>query len=220
MKNKKIMPAGFSDIAIFILWTALLKTVDVRAIGPNGSAVGFASLNGAFHNLTGVNMDLYIITDWLGLVPICFMLGFAVFGLVQLIKRKSLFKVDKDILILGGFYIVMAAAYLFFENFVINFRPVLIEGILEASYPSSTTLLAMCVMPTAAIQLNRRIKNLKFRKAAVYSINIFTVFMVLARLVSGVHWITDIIGGILISICLVELYAGMFEKIKETRENI
>jgi undecaprenyl-diphosphatase len=105
----------------------------------------------------------------------------------------------------------MAAAYLFFEIFVINYRPVLIEGILEASYPSSTTLLAMCVMPTAAIQLNRRIKSIKFRKAAVCSINIFTVFMVLARLISGVHWLTDIIGGIFLSMGLVLIYYAVTE---------
>ena len=211
MKKKEILLSGFGSIAAFILWTILLKTVDVKAIGPNGSSVGFASINGFFHELIGVNMDLYILTDWLGLVPVCFMFGFAVLGLVQLFKRKNLLKVDSDILILGGFYLFMTAAYIFFESFVINYRPVLIKGIHEASYPSSTTLLAMCVMPTAAILLNRRIKNIKSRKSAVYSINVFTAFMVLGRLLSGVHWITDIIGGILLSTGLVLIYCAATE---------
>ena len=101
----------------------------------NGSRVGFAAINGAFHALTGVHWALYTLTDWLGLVPIGIALGFAVLGLVQLIRRKSLLKVDRDILILGGFYIVVLAAYLLFETVVINFRPVLIDGKLEASYP-------------------------------------------------------------------------------------
>ena len=197
MKNKKITITGIAIIFAFIIWTFLVKTVDVKAIGPEGSYVGFAQLNGFFHELTGVNFDLYNLTDWLGLVPVCFMSGFAILGFFQLAKRKNLFKVDKDILMLGGFYIVMAAVYFFFENFVINYRPVLINGILEASYPSSTTLLVTCVMPSSAILLNRKIKNSVSRKTAVYLISIFTVFMVIARLFSGVHWVTDIIGGLL-----------------------
>lgn len=211
MKSKNILLSGFGSITAFVLWTFLVKIIDVKAIGPDCSKVGFASLNGFFHDLTGVNFHLYILTDWLGLIPISFMFGFAIFGFIQFLKRKSLLKVDTDILILGGFYIVMTMFYLFFENFIINYRPVLIEGILEASYPSSTTLMVMCVMPTAAIQLNRRIKNMKFRKTAVYLINIFTVFMVLARLVSGVHWITDIIGGIFLSMGLVLIFSAITE---------
>ena len=211
MKNKKILITGITMICAFIIWTFLVKTVDVKAIGPEGSYVGFASLNGFFHNLTGVNFDLYILTDWLGLVPVCFMSGFAILGFFQLVKRKNLFKVDKNILILGGFYIVMAAVYLFFENFVINYRPVLINGILEASYPSSTTLLVTCVMPSSAILLNRKIKNSGSRKNAVFLISIFTVFMVIARLVSGVHWVTDIIGGLILSAGLVFSYYSLTE---------
>ena len=112
---------------------------DVQPIGPNGSRVGFAAINGAFHALTGVHWALYTLTDWLGLVPIGIAFGFAVLGLVQLIRRKSLLRVDRDILMLGGFYIVVLAAYVLFETVVINYRPVLIGGKLEASYPSEVT---------------------------------------------------------------------------------
>lgn len=211
MKNKKILITGITMICAFIIWTFLVKTVDVKAIGPDGTCVGFASLNGFFHKLTRVNFDLYNLTDWLGLIPVCFMSGFAILGFFQLIKRKNLFKIDKDILMLGGFYIVMAAVYLFFENFVINYRPVLINGILEASYPSSTTLLVTCVMPSSAILLNRKIKISELRKTAVFLISIFTVFMVIARLFSGVHWVTDIIGGLILSAGLVLSYYSLTE---------
>lgn len=151
-------------------------------------------------------MLLYTITDWLGLVPLCFVLGFAILGLVQLVKRRSLLKVDYSILVLGGFYLIVMAAYLFFEIFVINYRPVLIEGYLEASYPSSTTMLVMCVMPTARMQLHTRIRNARVRELINGMIMAFTVFMVVGRLLSGVHWITDIIGGALLSAGLVMLY--------------
>ena len=205
-KNKKRLALGVSLVVAFVLWTVLVRFVDVQAIGPDGSSVGFATLNRFVHELTGVNWILYTVTDWLGLLPIAVALGFAILGLVQLIKRKSLWKVDYSILALGVFYIVVMAAYIFFEIVVINYRPTLIDGYLEASYPSSTTMLVMCVMPTAAMQLNVRIKNTVFRRCAVIIIVVFTAFMVIGRLISGVHWITDIIGGALLSAGLVIIY--------------
>ena len=209
MKKRKMLWMGAGLIAVFVLWTVLVSVVDVRAIGPNGSSVGFATLNGYVHNLTGVNMFLYTITDWLGLVPIGVALVFAVLGLVQWVGRKSLFKVDRSILALGGFYIIVLAMYIFFEIVVINYRPVLIDGYLEASYPSSTTMLVMCVMPTAMMQLRARIKSDVFRRCVLISIAAFTAFMVIGRLASGVHWLTDIIGGALVSAGLVITYASV-----------
>lgn len=193
-------------LAAFALWTLLVRFVDVRSIGPLGSKVGFATVNGLFHHLTGVHMTLYVITDWLGIVPVIFGFGFAILGLVQWVRRKNILKVDYSILVLGGFYLIVLAAYLFFEEVVINYRPVLINNFLEASYPSSTTLLVLCVMPTAIMQLNTRIKHNTLRRIASWSIKAFTAFMVIGRLLSGVHWLTDIIGGILLSNGLVMLY--------------
>ena len=193
-------------LAAFALWTIALQFIDVQTIGPRDSAVGFAVINGAFHRLTGVHTRIYTITDWLGLVPVAFGFGFAVLGLAQWIKRKSLFKVDFSILLLGVFYIAVLAAYLFFETYVVNYRPVLIDGYLEASYPSSTTLLVMCVMPTARMQLSDRIRNPTRKRTVSLLITCFTGFMVLGRLLCGVHWLTDIIGGALLSAGLVMLY--------------
>ena len=206
MKNKKDLWCSITFFASFILWTLLISIVDVQSIGPRDSAVGFATINGRFHALTGVHMALYHITDWLGLVPVGFGFGFAILGLVQWIKRKHILKVDHSVLALGVYYIIVLAAYLFFEEFVINYRPVLINGYLEASYPSSTTLLVLCVMPTSLMQLNTSIKNQNLRLCTAWAIRTFIAFMVLGRLLSGVHWLTDIIGGILLSIGLVALY--------------
>ena len=205
-KKKFIVGAGF--LAAFVLWTVLVSLVDIRAIGPNGSSVGFAALNGYVHERIGVNIPLYTITDWLGFVPIGVAFGFAILGFVQWIKRKSLLKVDRSLLVLGGFSMVVLAAYIFFEIVVINYRPVLLGGYLEASYPSSTTMLVMCVMPTAMMQLHARIKNRVFRRCVMISIAVFIVFMVIGRLVSGVHWLSDIIGGALLSTGLVIIYAS------------
>ena len=205
-KNYRELYASVIMLLAFILWTIAVKLVDVRAIGPEGSDVGFAAINAYVHNLTGVHMSLYHITDWLGLVPIFVAMGFAVLGLAQWIKRKKLSKVDYSIFILGGFYATVMAVYVLFEAVTVNYRPVLINGFLEKSYPSSTTLLVMCVMPTAIMQLNQRIKNATVSKILSSLISAFIFFMVAGRLVSGVHWFTDIVGGALLSGGLVMMY--------------
>lgn len=194
------------SLALFALWTAAIRLIDVQPIGPQDSSVGFAAFNSAFHHLTGVHMTLYALTDWLGLIPIGFVFGFASLGLLQWIKRKRLTMVDRSLLVLGGFYILVMAAYLFFEANVVNYRPVLIEGYLEASYPSSTTILVLTVIPTAAMQLNSRAKKSVCRKSITSAMILFLIFMVVGRTLSGVHWITDIIGGILLSTGLVMMY--------------
>ena len=205
-ESKKYLLAAVNTLLAFVVWTILICIVDVRAVGPRDSVVGFATINQHFHRLTGAHMTLYHITDWLGLVPVGFIFGFAILGLVQWFQRKRIWKVDFSILVLGGFYLIVLAAYLLFEEFAINYRPVLISGYLEASYPSSTTLLVLCVMPTAILQLDGRIKNVILKKCVRWAIAVFIAFMVIGRLISGVHWITDIIGGAFLSAALVLLY--------------
>lgn len=210
--HKKYVLLSLCLLMSFVLWTAAITAVDVQPIGPEGSRVGFAGLNGWIHGLTGVQMWLYTLTDWLSLIPLLLVLGFATLGLTQWIRRRSLLNVDRGILTLGGFYAAVLGAYLFFEQYIVNYRPVLIEGRLEASYPSSTTVLVICVMTTAATELQNRIQNPQKRKWIIRVIAIFTVFMVIGRLLSGVHWFTDIMGGILLSTGLVLLYAGFTQK--------
>lgn len=208
-RNQRELFVAVLLLDVFAMWTLVVSTIDVQDIGPHGSSVGLATLNEYVHDLTGVNMLLYTVTDWLGLVPILTALVFAVVGMSQLIGRKNIFKVDRNILALGIFYIIVITVYFFFEAVVVNYRPVLIDGYLEASYPSSTTMLVMCVMPTAIIQLKSRIKHIALRRCVIGLIVAFMVYMVLGRLISGVHWVTDIIGGILLSAGLVLMYDSL-----------
>ena len=196
---KKGMTADVILLLVFVLWTVLIMKVDVQPAGQNGTDIGFARINTRFHELTGVHMKIYTITDWLGLVPIVICAGFGVLGLVQLIRRKSLMKVDPDIILLGIYYIVVILAYLIFEMIPINYRPVLIDGALEASYPSSTTLLVLSVIPTLIFQINRRAQSIHVKRAVTILSVLFAAFMVIGRLISGVHWMTDIIGAVLLS---------------------
>lgn len=213
-KQKIKLWCGLSLVFAFILWTVLLTFVDVGTIGPRESSVGFSTMNGFFHDAVGVNMTLYTITDWLGILPILFAFGFATLGLVQLIKRRQLFDVDKSILILGVFYIVVVATFVVFEKIVINYRPILIEGMLEASYPSSTTLLFTTVMPTAITEIYSRTKK-SFGVGVSIVLSLITAFGVIGRILSGVHWITDIIGGIIFSVGIDLIYWSITEKFKK-----
>lgn len=204
--TKGFLWAGLGLLLAFALWTVLVCRVDVRQVGPLGSSVGFAALNTAFHRLSGVHMALYTLTDWLGLVPIGVCAFFGVLGLVQLFRRKRLRLVDPDLLLLGIYYLLVIAGYLLFEAVPINYRPILIEGRLEASYPSSTTLLVLSVMPTLKLQIDRRSKRAAVRTFAGAFAVLFSAFMVVGRLISGVHWITDIVGAVLLGLGLFFIY--------------
>lgn len=206
--GKRLLTAGVALLAAFILWTIQIQCVDVRPAGQNGTNIGFATFNLWFHRLTGVHMAVYTLTDWLGLVPIAVCLGFGGLGLMQLIQRRSLMKVDQDILLLGAYYILVIFGYLFFEMVPINYRPIPIDGVMEASYPSSTTLLVLSVMPTLAFQIDRRASRPAVRGVTRAFAIVFSAFMVIGRLVSGVHWATDIVGAVLLGAGLFAVYRG------------
>ena len=207
--EKRLLLVGCILVLGFLVWTALIQTVDVEPMGQNGTDIGFATFNSLFHKLTGVHMTLYTITDWLGLIPVFVCMTFGGIGLIQVFQRKSIFKVDLDIIFLGIYYVIVVSAYLIFEMIPINYRPILIEGFMEASYPSSTTLLVLSVMPTLNFQVNQRIKNTPVRKIICIMTSIISVFMVMGRLVSGVHWVTDIAGSIMLSFGIFYIYKAV-----------
>ena len=214
--EKKNLLIGSIFLAMFAVWTALIQSVDVQPLGQNGTSIGFATFNCWFHHFTGVNMAIYTITDWMGLVPVVICLIFAGIGLVQLIKRRSIFRVDADIMILGVYFVIVFLAYAIFEMIPINYRPILIEGIMEASYPSSTTLLVLSVMPVLIEQIQRRLSGIGVKRIITIAAIAFSVFMVTGRLISGVHWFTDIVGGELLSAGLYMLYkAAVMLALKE-----
>lgn len=205
---------------LFAIFTLATKTIDVRAIGPQNSSIGFATINQFVFNLLGVNLIWYNITDWLGVVALLFAFAFAILGFYQLIKRKSLLKVDYNILLLGVFYAVVVAVYVFFECVIINYRPIIMDTSLEASYPSSHTMLIICIMATAMMMFNNLFKD---KKNILITANVISALImvttVIGRLLSGVHWFTDILAGILISTALVMMYYS-FVKLIESKINL
>ena len=237
--NSKRKKFFFSAILILLAigFTVLVKVVDVKQVGVNETSIGFATVNQFVFNFFGVNMIWYHITDWLGLVPIFMAISYALIGLIQLIKRKSLFKVDKELIILGIFYIIVIALYLLFEKVIINYRPILMDGFLEASYPSSHTLMTICLCGSSIIvnkalfnnknltrHSNQRLQSGTTEPCCIHNkitkfLNILSIIIILitiiGRLISGVHWFTDIIGGIFISMALLMNLSSIINLVKK-----
>ena len=208
-------------LLLFVLFTVVISTVDVRPIGPEGSEVGLATLNELVFQRLGVCMIWYTITDWLGVVALLTAFCFGIIGLIQLVNRKSLLKVDTRIILLGIYYVIVIAAYVFFEMFIINYRPIILEESvgLEASYPSSHTMLVICIMGSAMVLFQQMIQKKVLRVILNVLSGIVIFVTVFGRMISGVHWFTDIVGGMLLGITLIQLYASVLRLIAWKKEN-
>ncbi len=217
MKNRKILIMNTASAMLLIAFSILIvmiKTVDVAAIGPDGTEIGLSAFNEAVHNAIRYNNIWYMISEAAGALAFPVIIAFALYGLYQLIKGKSFKAVDKDLYLLALLYITVIAIYIFFEVVVINYRPVLENGRIAASFPSSHTLLAITVYGSAIII----IKDCEFRRSLralfIAALSVLMVITVCARLLSGVHWATDIIGSMLLSISLLLLFKSIREQIK------
>ena len=197
--------------ALFLILLVLVLCADVAAIGPAGTRIGLSRLNQAVHSGVGVHPALYEATELLGYLAILAVVCFACCGLVQMIRRRRILAVDREILALGGLYIAVGALYVFFEKVIVNYRPILMPGETapKASFPSSHTLLAVAVFGSTAILVPRYVKGRAARRALQALCVALIVVMELLRLLSGVHWLTDIVAGALLGGALLALYAAV-----------
>ncbi len=218
MKKKFITSAV--SFGLFLLLILLVKTVDVAAVGPEGAKIGLSKLNVAIHDLFGVHMAWYKVTNVLGYLAILIGLCFAAIGGLQLVYRRSILKVDKEILLLGGLYVITVLFYILFEKVVVNYRPILMpdgEG-LEASFPSSHTMLS-CVILGSGLELLKKYarKDKTIQTALTVIFAVMLALIVAGRLLSGVHWFTDILGGILLSVALLNAWEALLKLWKKRK---
>ncbi len=214
MRESKAIGLFVVSMLLLILFAALnaaLLLVDVQPVGPLGSFVGLATVNDAVFRNIGTSDLWYGLTELLGKGSLLLAAGFAVAGLVQWIRRKSLARVDAGILIMAGLYVIMGIVYVFFEKCIINYRPVLIDDVLEASFPSSHTLLTLCIWGSALLYFRQVLWNKPLRAVVTFICIAAMVIMVVGRLLSGVHWFTDIIASVVLSAALLSLYASLLD---------
>ncbi|MBO4789280.1 MAG: phosphatase PAP2 family protein [Lachnospiraceae bacterium] len=217
--NRRSLSLGAALLLLFVIFTILVTKVDVAPIGVDGTDVGFSGINKKINDFFGENKGIYQVSEALGYLTWGVVAFFGLFGLSQLVKRRSLLKVDRDIILLGCGYAVMLAFYVLFEKVIINYRPATAGGELEASYPSSHTLMLVFVMATAIMQAFRRVKHDSLRMTLCMPAFFIAVAVTAGRLVGGVHWFTDIIGGLLLAAALATLYHGVAFAEKETKED-
>ncbi len=212
--RKKVGKACIS-FALFILVIALVTCVDLAPVGPANTTIGMSHLNKAVHDLIGVHMFWYQVTNLLGFWAILCGAIFACIGLKQLIERKSLKQVDAKILALGGLFVLLGIIYVLFEKVVINCRPVLMEGetVPEASFPSSHTVLAFVIFGAIAMMLKDYLQDKRLVSMLQNACLVLILVSVIGRLISGVHWFTDILGGIFLSYALLMVFSGLLEKL-------
>lgn len=202
----------------FAVFTILIMKVDVQAVGPEGSVVGFATINKAFAGAVGYSDTFYKISKYAGYLTYPVLGAFALYGLLMLIVRKSFAKVDRDLYVLGGFYVFVLIVKICFDKFVVNYRPVILDEGLEPSYPSSHTIMAICFMVTAMLQFDARIKSKRLYIALQTACALIMLIIVASRLLSGVHWLTDILGAILLSACLIALYIAVVKLVEPKKK--
>ena len=215
--DKKNIAATALLFVCFIVFTALVCTVDVAAIGPEGSSVGFAKVNQAVSEVFPYNDTYYLFSKYLGYLALGLCAAFGLLGVFQLITRKSLRKVDPELVLLGVFYVVVIAFYVMFMFVVVNYRPVLEDGALESSYPSSHTMLAVCVFISTVMYITKTGLSDGLKKIVKIVMIVLTVAMVYMRMASGVHWFTDIVGGVLLSVALLTMYKAAISHVMQAR---
>ena len=222
MKTLRYYYSAIGWFVGFLVFTLSLKIIDVRPIlmcdmdnNPveklaKEPKVGWFALNSFVHNATGVSNDWYSITKYIGLLSFAMVAVFAGLGIWQLIQRKSLKKVDQDLMVLAVTYFITFVFYILFDLIPINYRPVIldIEEGLEASFPSTHTLLAVVIFSTAILQIRRRLKEPAVKNILTVVCLTFMFLIVGGRLISGVHWFTDIVGGIILGAAIICFYKG------------
>ncbi|MBR4791470.1 MAG: phosphatase PAP2 family protein [Treponema sp.] len=197
--------------SLFIFFSLWIRLFDVQPVGPEGSSIGFAGLNVAVHELFGMHLFWYKLTQLLGVAAIAVAAVFAVVGFIQLVQRKSLLKVDKKILMLGVIYILVILLYVLFEKVPFNYRPVVLdpaEG-LEPSYPSTHTMIILTIFGTAIGVIGDYLKNAKLVLLLKIICLVIMAVTIVGRLICGVHWFTDIAGGVIISLFFINLFRDL-----------
>ena len=203
--KKYVLPSIL--LICFVVFTILVRCIDVQPVGPENSLIGFATVNTAVHNFFGEHHLWYQLTQVFGVLAIGVAAAFACVGLVQLIQRKSLLKVDRSVLALGFVYVAVIILYVLFEKLAVNVRPVITDEGLEPSYPSTHTMLILTILGTARYAVKKLLKNPKIVLILQILCLVIMILTVIGRLICGVHWLTDIIGGLLISGALVGFYS-------------
>ena len=218
MKNRKLAISLISSACLsvmFVVFTLLVKFVDVAYVGMTGKEVGLSSFNRLVYESVDVSETFDKLGDVCMVLSILVVLFVVALGIYELVKNKSIKKVDKKIWSMGIIYALVVLIYVVFELICLNYRPVLIDGKLEASYPSSHVMLSLTILSCFLIFMLSKLKTKKQKAILGTLIGLFMFVIVLFRVLSGMHWMTDIIASVILALMLAGWYVFincLFEK--------
>lgn len=205
---------GVSFFALFLILFGLLS-FDKGKVGI--SEVGLSKLN----NIVKYNYNegWQIFADIFLYLGIALAAILAIVGFVQLIKRKSLFKVDRYIVICGIFLILAIFLWVMFDKVIIvNYRPIYHYD-LEPSFPSTHTFLVIFIYLSAHNIACMLTDNKKIKYGTLVAAILISFLVSLSRVLSGMHYITDVLAGIFLGLSLYFLCFGLIKSSSEEKED-
>ncbi len=222
MTKKQIALLAAASLCLLLFLGLILAVlfVDVAPIGPEGSSIGLSTINGAVHDMLVYNETIYKVTEILGYATIAVAFIYTTVQgtrystkCIQDKKYRRFLRIwDRGEYMKLLVFVAAGVLYVLFEFVIINYRPIILPGEeLEASFPSSHTLLAVAFIGPAIHDaiVKEKSKTAKWVLAASFAV--LMVAVVVGRFISGVHWLTDILGGLLIGSTLVLTYAFFYD---------
>lgn len=155
-----------------------------------------------------VSLQFFNLITNFGSIKFITSLSILIAGILLIKNRKRLAKFFLGVLFFGA-----GSAYLF-KELVRRLRPEMLLGFVESgfSYPSAHALLGTVFYGFLAYYLAKR-QTEKSKKFLIYvGATIIITLVALSRVVIGVHWGTDVIGGLLLGLSLLFAFIGFYER--------
>ena len=183
-----------------LFFVFLLKVANVKLTGTYNTSIGLGSINLKLRDLIGTSKAFDIISTIILVIAFLIVAAEIALAIYELVKRKDIEKLDNEIWALSVTYAALAFIFAVFNYaLIINVRPVVIDGKLESSYPSTHVLVSLTVFLTGITMTSYLVKDKKLKLGIDIALIALSVLVVITRMLSGKHWFTDIIGGILAS---------------------
>ena len=162
-----------------------------------------------------------LITNIILILSLIALGAFAVLGLVQWIKRKSLKKVDKQLRWFPLPLALMAATYVVFDKFLpkfFDFMPTRPNGSGEPSFPSTHVMIVATIFFITTIILPKYIKNKVVRIILELLMVIGLALTCTGRVMANMHTPIDVLGGIAFAFIFAEIYFQIIKPRKKAKK--
>lgn len=161
-------------------------------------------------------MDWDLISDVILVTAFAILGALAMLGLIQLISRRSLKKVDHELLMFPIPLAIMAIVYVVFEKFLIlNTRP---NGSGEPSFPSTHVMITATIFFMVAVVLPRYIKSKVLCAMFDIIMLILLVLVCTGRILANMHWPTDVAGGVVFASIFAAIYYLLIKPKKKEKK--